>query len=252
MTSIIEKRRSLHKNLANQQQQNDTLQLQVSQLQALANMGTSTCMIAHEINNLLMPLINYAALAMNNPQDRELTQKALQKTIQNSERASKIMKSILTTVTGEAQKKVRSPLLGLVEDVFTCLCRDFSKDSIKVEIQIPQDLTILAVPVEIQQIFMNLILNARDAMLGKGGTLKIKAEKTGDIIRIEISDTGCGIEPGDIEKVFEPFFTTKTDKKTGCGLGLAFCKKVVESYGGSISVNSKPNSGSTFRVVIPE
>ena len=77
MTRIIEKRLSLHKTLKKQQQNNDTLKFQISQLQALANIGTATCMIAHEINNLLTPLGNYAELALNNLDDKILVEKAL-------------------------------------------------------------------------------------------------------------------------------------------------------------------------------
>ena len=77
MTSIIEKRLTLHKRLANQQQQNNSLKSQITQLQALADVGTATCMIAHEINNLLTPLANYAALALNNPDDKPLDRKSV-------------------------------------------------------------------------------------------------------------------------------------------------------------------------------
>ena len=117
MTSIIEKRRSLHKNLANQQAQNNTLKLQISQLQALANIGISMCMIAHEINNLLTPLSSYSALALKNPDDRHLTEKALQKTIQNCERASKITDSMLGLVDGETQEKEKTEKRQTQEEI---------------------------------------------------------------------------------------------------------------------------------------
>jgi signal transduction histidine kinase len=145
MTRIIEKRLSLHKTLKKQQQSNDTLKFQISQLQALANIGTTTCMIAHEINNLLTPLGNYAELALNNLDDKILVEKALRKTVRNCQQAGKIMDSMLTVANGETEEKMNSKLSVLVDDIFTCLCRDFSKDRITVNIQIPPDLTSWAV-----------------------------------------------------------------------------------------------------------
>jgi len=257
LTSIIEKRVSLHKRLAEHQQQNNALKSQIAQLQALANIGTVTHMIAHEINNLLTPLANYAALALNNPDDKSLVEKALEKTAQSCERASKIMESILAMADGKRQEKKNARLIALVEEIFTCLCRDFAKDGITVKIELPEDLTVWAVPVQIQQVLMNLILNARDAMLPRGGILSIKARESSDAVQIEVADTGCGIEPGDLKNIFESFFTTKTDgsrpsEHSGSGLGLAFCKKIVDAHGGCISVESIPSQGSTFKIMLPK
>jgi len=256
LTSIIDKRLSLHKYLAEQRQQNDALKSQMTQLQALANIGTATYMVAHEINNLLTPLANFATLALNNPDDKLLSEKALRKAVQHCERASEIMESMLAVANGETQEKKNTRLIVLVEDIFNCLCRDFSKDGITVDIQIPEDLSVCSVPVQIQQVLMNLILNAREAMLPRGGVLTIKAENTADLVQIELTDTGCGIEPADLEKIFEPFFTTKVDNKSpsqrsGSGLGLVFVKKIIDAHGGSISVESKPARGSTFKISLP-
>ncbi len=255
MTSIIEKRLSLHKRLVNQQQENEQLKYQVVQLQVLANMGTASYMIAHEINNLLTPLANYAALALRNPEDKPLMQKALEKTIQNCTRASKIMESMLAMANTRNQKKEFVKLITLVDEIFTCLCRDFSKDGITVTILISKDLVIWAIPIQIQQVLMNLILNARDAMLSSGGVLAIKATDNNDKVQIEVSDTGVGIEPANLENIFKSFFTTKTNKnvpteRSGSGLGLAFCKQIIDAHNGDISVVSKPSEGSTFKITL--
>lgn len=257
MTSIIEKRVSLHKRLAEHQQQNKALKSQITQLQALANIGTITHMIAHEMNNLLTPVGNYATLAMENPDDKGLVEKALTKTAQSYVRAAKIMGSMLAMADGKTQEKKNARLIVLIEEIFTCLCRDFSKDGITVKIQIPEELGVWAVPVQIQQVLMNLILNARDAMLPRGGILNIKATESSDAVYVEVADTGCGIEPSDMKKIFESFFTTKTDKSSasqhsGSGLGLAFCKKIIDAHGGCISVESQPDKGSTFTITLPK
>ncbi|MBN1391589.1 MAG: hypothetical protein JW947_02170 [Sedimentisphaerales bacterium] len=257
MTRIIEKRLSLHKHLAVQQQQNYALQSQFTQLQALANIGTTTCMVAHEINNLLTPLTNFASLALQNPDDKLLSEKALQKVVRNCGYASKIMESMLDVANGRVQEKQNAPLRAMIENVFNCLCRDFAKDGITVDIEVPQDLTVWAVPVQMQQVLMNLILNARDAMLPRGGILTIRAGDTADDVQIEIADTGCGIEPADLQKIFQPFFTTKTNGKlpsqhSGSGLGLLFVKRIVDDHGGSVSVESKPAVGTTFKIILPK
>ena len=257
MTRIIEKRRSLHKHVVSQQQQNNVLKSQITQLQAFANIGTATCMIAHEINNLLTPLGSYAALALNNPNDKPLAEKALKRAVRNCERASKIMESMLAVANGQTQQKKNTRLIILLEEIFSCLCRDFTKDGITVNIQIPPALTVWAVPVQIQQVLMNLILNARNAMLPAGGTLTIKAQDITDAVQIEVIDTGCGVEPADLKNIFEPFFTAKAGKKpsnkhAGSGLGLAFCRKIVDAHDGCISVESKQDEGTTFKITLPK
>jgi signal transduction histidine kinase len=193
LASIIEKRKSLHKQIEVQQREKEQMQFQLGQLQALANIGISTSMIAHEINNLLTPISNYAELALKHPEDKTLTEKALQKAARSCARASKVMSSILAMTNKKEEKKSEVKLLAVVEEIFTCLCRDFAKDGITVRIDIPPDLTIWAVDVQIQQAIMNLILNAREAMLPKGGVLTIRSEQRETGVQIEVSDTGSGI-----------------------------------------------------------
>ena len=257
MTRIIEKRRALHCSLAKQEEESRDLRSQNVQLQALANLGSATSMIAHEINNLLTPLANYAALASQNLDDKELVVKALNKTVSGCQQASKVMLSMLAMANGQAQKQEPTGLRGMVEQVFNCLCRDFKKDGIAVEIRIPDDLAVTCVPVQIQQVLMNLILNAREAMLPGGGTLKITAAQEGQDIRLTVSDTGKGIAQENLEKIFKPFFTTKsrrTDALTssGSGVGLAFCKRIVDAHQGEISVTSQLGQGTTFHIRLPK
>lgn len=257
MAKIIEKRRSLHNNIKKQQEKNNKLQLQLSQLHALANIGANWAMVAHEINNILTPLKNYSQLALMHPEDDKLCKKALEKSVLNSDRISNISKSILAVINGEANEKRCVNLRQTIDEIFSCLCRDFSKDSITVNIDIPENLSLFVVPIEIQQVFMNLILNARDAMLSSGGTLDIKAIDSGDTIQVDISDTGCGIDAENIDKIFDLLFTTKNNdgqssQTSGSGLGLSFCKKAVENNDGDISVNSIQGQGTTFAIQFPK
>lgn len=214
-------------------------------------------MIGHEINNLLTPISSYAALALSNPQDKALAEKALTKAMRNCERASKVMESILSLANGQKQEKQSCNIAAMIEEVFNCLCRNFTKDGITVNIAISKEMTIEAVPVQMQQVLMNLILNARDAMLPGGGILSIKAADNSESIILEVSDTGCGIKPENVAKIFEPFFSTKKDGKAssqggGSGLGLTFCKRIVDEHGGVISVESEIAQGSKFRITLPK
>ena len=144
----------------------------------------------------------------------------------------------------------------MVGDVFTCMCRDFSRDKIIVDIQIPDGFTLWAVPVLMQQVLMNLILNARDAMLPKGGRLTIKAADSGDAVTIEVADTGCGIAAENIGRIFEPFFSTKTldssHGQTGAGMGLAFCKHIVNTHNGNITASSRVGEETSFIITLPK
>lgn len=257
MTSIIEKRLSLHQVLAQKEQENEALKSQNLQLQTLANLGSATAMIAHEINNLLTPLSSYAALAAQNPGDKALVEKVLHRTTRNCQRAAKIMESLLGMANGQRQQREQANVKTLVDEVFTGLCRDFAKDSITVEIRVLEDLHLSCVPVQIQQVLMNLVLNARDAMLGHGGILRVEASGTDDGVEIAVHDTGDGITPENLKNVFRPFFTTKSGKDrpatgSGSGVGLAFCRRIVEAHGGSIAVESQVGQGSTFTVRLPK
>jgi signal transduction histidine kinase len=256
LTSIIEKRLSLHQRLAEQEEENRALKAQNTQLQALATLGSATCMIAHEINNLLTPLTTYAALAVQNPDDTALAKKVLDKTVRNCRRASRIMQSMLAVANGQDHETERVGVQTMVEEVFTCLCRDFVKDGITVQTSIPEDIQVACVPVQIEQVLMNLILNAREAMLPGGGILKITASADGEHVQIVVNDTGRGILPEHLTSVFRPFFTTKNGKDrstgSGSGVGLAFCRRIVDAHRGEIGVTSQPGKGSTFTVRLPQ
>ncbi len=257
MTSIIERRQSLHQCLAQKEEENQALKSQNLQLQALANLGSATCMIAHELNNLLTPLVSYAALAVQNPDDKKLAEKVLDRTVRNCQRAAKIMQSMLAIANGQKQERETVSVKALVDEVFICLCRDFSKDRITVETRVDENLRIRCVPVQMEQVLMNLILNARDAMLRGGGFLRVSAAANADYVNLIVSDTGTGITPEDLKNIFRPFFTTKTGadrpagSTSGSGVGLAFCRRIVDAHGGEITVQSQSGQGSTFTVRLP-
>ena len=263
MAGILERRQSIHRNLRGQQQLNGDLQSQINRVQPLVNLGLVSAMIAHEINNILTPLGNYAQLSLNNPDDIELAQKANLKTVKNSERATKILQAMLAMANGQRQEKIESPLKAMVDEIFVCLARDFGKDGIKVTIDIDDELTAWVDRICFQQVLMNLILNAREAFFAsaqpgqrpRNGSLIISASSQPDSVAIEVTDNAGGIGDENIESIFEPFFTTKNGsgalKKAGAGLGLPFCKRIVNAHGGTIDVTSQPGQGTTFTITLP-
>lgn len=258
MTSIIQQRRSLHKDVEQGRRENCVLKSQLVKLQPLANIGSASSMIAHEINNLLTPLGTFAELALNHLDDEALVEKALKKAVLNCTRASKVMESMLALANGEQQPRETVTVQALVNDIFTCLCRDFSKDGIHVNLDIPGDLKLQAVIIQIQQVLMNLVLNAREAMLGQGkGTLTLRARGGNGYVTLEVADTGHGISKEDLHRIFDRFFSTKDssdqdEECCGTGLGLSFCQTVVESHHGTLRVESELGQGTTFKIVLPQ
>ncbi|MCP4450661.1 MAG: HAMP domain-containing histidine kinase [Planctomycetes bacterium] len=233
------------------------LQSQLCRIQPLANIGSASCMIAHEINNILTPFGAYADLALKHFDDKALVKKALEKAVLNCQRATKVMESMLALANGDTQQKQTVSLSGLIDEVFTCLCRDFGKDRIQLKIDIPEGLKVHVVAVQIQQVLMNLSLNAREAMLSRGGALSLRGYDDGDHTIIEVADTGAGIAPEHMSTIFEAFYSTKDSSDSaeecfGTGLGLAFCRLVIDKHHGSITVKSKQNEGTTFKISLPK
>jgi signal transduction histidine kinase len=141
--------------------------------------------------------------------------------------------------------------------VLLVLARDPQKDGIALRVQVQPDLYVWGDEVQLEQVLLNLLINARQAMLGKGGSLTIKAMRGegADELKIQVIDTGPGIPEKLLPKIFQPFFTTKgTAKKgeaKGTGLGLAICKEIIEHHKGNITVQSEVGKGTTFTIHLP-
>ncbi|MCP4376132.1 MAG: HAMP domain-containing histidine kinase [bacterium] len=223
------------------------------QAQRMASVGTMTAMIAHEFNNILTPIINYAQMAKSNP---SLTDKAINRAANGGMRAAEICEAILG-MTRNAPVELETVLLEeLVAETVAAMARNFSKDAIELVIDIPSDLQINTRKVEFQQVLLNLLINARTAVMQKRSIRRVEvhATKENGMVTIVISDTGMGITPGNLKQIFEPFFTTRDGqdgKEQGHGLGLALCREIVESLGGDISAHSQRNQGATFTTRIP-
>ena len=247
---LLAQRKGLHKQVKEALARYQALEDALTHQQPLVNLGMAWAMTAHELNNLLVPLMNYAQLAMQNPQDAALCEKAIQKAARLSERASTVLEKVIMLADGSGAKKEKHVLNELLDNVFECIGRDLNKDRIRVVRHVEDSIEITADGVAFQQVLMNLILNARHAMLQRGGILTIQAKQIADGTRIELSDTGCGIESDRLKSIFTPFYTA--GKKDGNGLGLAFCRKVVEAHDGFITADSEPGKGTRFKILLPK
>lgn len=242
-----------HQNLQDQETQIDLLRRQLVQAQRLASLGTMATMITHEFNNILTPMLSYSQWALQQS-DSQLMRKALEKVLSNGEKAAAICQCIMGFAAGES-KDSTVQVAQAIHDALQCLVRDPRKDNIIVREQIEPNLTAAVDPVRLQQVLYNLIINARQAMLGRPGILALTARSEENNIRISIKDTGCGIAPEQLPQIFEPFFSTKRNAdrpdKQGVGLGLSITKELIEQAGGSIQAKSTLQKGTTFVITLP-
>ena len=235
------------------------LREQVMQTQRLATIGTIAAVIAHEFNNILTPVISYSQYALSSATsdtpDAELIKKALTKSFNGATKAGRICSSMLGLARGESEHGDVA-VQKLVDETLLVLARDPQKDGIALRVQVQPDLIVRGDPVQLEQVLLNLLINARQAMLGKAGGITIKAAAADEgEVRISVVDTGPGIAPKNLDKIFNPFFTTKgtarRGENRGTGLGLAICREIIDTHNGQIEVKSELGRGTTFEITLP-
>ena len=222
--------------------------------QKMGAVGELASSITHEFNNILTTVINYAKLGLRH-QDQASRDKAFNKILEAGQRASKITTGLLAYARNGSDRRDPHPLAKLVEDVLVLVEKDFQKHRISLEYQVEGDPYALVSSGQIQQVLLNLIVNARQAMQ-PGGRLSIKvtANENQNSAEISLKDTGTGIPADALPKIFDRFYTTKTadqDGQGGTGLGLALCRDIVESHGGRIRVESAIDRGTRFTLIFP-
>ena len=233
----------------------DQLHAQLRQSQKLASLGATAAIIAHEFNNLFTPIVAYARQALDTG-DVPLMRKALEKTLTQVD----IMRHMSDRVIGLAKQSdhaIKSVNVAkAVENAIECLCRDLGKDNISVQVQIDPELAVRVNESALLQVLFNLVINARQAMLGRRGRLTVDAAARDGRVSLNVRDTGCGIPTENLTRIFEPFFTTKTStdkpERRGLGLGLAICREMIEELNGQITVASQVDVGTTFTINLPQ
>ncbi len=238
--------------LARLQREVESLREQLRQAHQLATIGRMAAMVAHEFNNILTPIINYAQMAQKNP---SMVEKAISHAAKGGERATAICNAILGMTRQQDADPEPVSLPEVVNEIFSILVRDPQKDRIEMMVEIDDDLVVPACRIGLQQVLVNLIMNARAALQTRDAPrqIRISAHRNGKLFIIAVQDNGHGIAPEDIDKVFQPFFTTRGSKGSsqGHGLGLAICQDVAKAAGWEIGVQSRLGEGSTFTIQIP-
>ncbi len=238
-------------------------ELILNRAQRLEIIGQLTSGIVHDLRNILHPILLATELLRRRLKDESCWEviNIIESSVQ---RGSNILNQILAFSKGIGSEKGVVQVKHLIREIEMILKETFPK-SIKIEVEVPTNLSpIMTDPTQINQILMNLCVNARDAM-PNGGTLKIKAQninleehfttqipgiKPGPYILITVEDTGIGIPPEIIDKIFDPFFTTKKPGE-GTGLGLWIVNIIVKEHGGFINVYSEVDKGTIFKVYLP-
>jgi len=184
-----------------------------------------------------------------------LTRKALEKTVNNCKVLEAMSVRLLTLGSAKIPDFKLVSLRHVIDEAAASLCRDLSKDRIRFKCEVDDETNIWGDPLHLQQVFFNLLLNARTALTKNGGgKLSISARPVRGEVVVEMSDNGPGIAPEISERLFDPFASTRAtgaDERKRCGgLGLALCKDIVEECGGTITVNSTPGEGTTFTLTL--
>lgn len=237
------------------QQQIEILKQQLAQAQRLTALGELVSTTTHEFNNVLMTILNYAKHGLRH-RDNETRQKAFEKIFAAANRAAKITNGVLGIARNRSKGQEPTDLAKLVEDTLVLLEREMNKYRIAIDKHLHAAPEALVNGNQIQQVLLNLLINARQAM-PRGGRLVIKLwhEPDSDSVHLMVRDNGCGIPPEKLPHIFDSFFTTKegpdASGKGGTGLGLSMCRDIIEAHHGRIRVESTVGRGTAFTLILP-
>ena len=231
--------------------------------QRMESIGTLAGGIAHDLNNILSPILMAVEMLQLEDTNRE-TERWTAMIRENAERGADLVKQVLTFARGMDGERVSVQVKHIIKDLVNVLKETLPK-SIQLKFDIAPDLWLVSAdPTQIHQVLMNVCINARDAMPA-GGVLKITARnlevdedyakinplaESGSYVLVIVEDTGIGMSAGVLQRIFDPFYTTKEVGK-GTGLGLSTASTIVKSHGGFINVYSEPGKGARFSIYLP-
>ena len=230
------------------------LEAQLSQAEKLSSIGLLAAGVAHEVNTPLAVISSYTQMLTKQVRGDDRLSPLLEKITQQTFRASEIVNGLLNfSRTGTTEFR-ETDLNAIIRDTLTLVEHQFKTSQVQLDASLLPDLPpILGNAGKLQQVFLNLFLNAKDAMAG-GGTLRIATEVNGHVT-VAISDTGSGISPEHVQRIYDPFFTTKSAPKEGqrrgTGLGLAVTYGIIQEHAGKIHVESQIGEGTTFYLEFP-
>ena len=226
------------------------LEQRLVQADKLSSIGLLAAGVAHEVNTPLAVISTYAQMLAKQVAEDSQKSLILEKIAKQTFRASEIVNSLLNFSRTSTTSYGGVSINKVVQETLSLLEHQFIKSGIQIKTDLDPDVPqVHGNGGKLQQVFLNLFLNARDAM-GAGGTLEVRSWADGLGARIEVSDTGHGIAPENLHRIYDPFFTTKGAKK-GTGLGLSVTYGIIQEHGGSIEVSNRRGGGATFRVELP-
>jgi signal transduction histidine kinase len=247
----MEDLKALEHELTQLRAENRELRAQLMQAQKLSSVGSLASSITHEFNNILTTIINYAKMGLRH-KDVGTREKAFDKILAAGHRASKITTGMLSYARAQGERREATDLVALVEDVLMLVEKDLQMHRVRLATNFVGRPFAIVNANQIQQVLLNLMINARQAM-DNGGNLYISVrpfEETGTV-EIAVRDTGCGIPADKVREIFEPFYTTKQADQNGqggTGLGLSLCRDIIEAHKGRIRVDSAVGKGTSFTI----
>jgi two-component system NtrC family sensor kinase len=226
------------------------LERRLVQADKLSSIGLLAAGVAHEVNTPLTVISTYAQMLARQVSDDEQKSRMLEKIARQTFRASEIVNSLLKFSRTPTAEMSGVQLNRVIEETLSLLEHQMRKAGIEVRMRL--DATVEPVkgnPGKLQQVFLNLFMNARDAM-DPGGILEVATYATETGVAVDVSDTGSGIAPEHLSRIYDPFFTTKSEKK-GTGLGLSVTYGIIQEHGGAIEALSRPGEGTRFHLEFP-
>ena len=229
-----------------------TTQAQLVQSEKLSAVGEFVAGVAHELNNPLAAVMGFSELLKGADVD-EKQKRHLDLIFKSSQRCQKIVQSLLSFARRHQPERKPVSVNKLIEDVLEIVAYQLRSSNVEVVCRLAANLPlVLADGHQVQQVLLNLLNNARQAIEGHqaGGRIILTTERAGACIHISLQDNGPGIAEENIKRIFDPFFTTKEVGK-GTGLGLSLCYGLIKEHGGNIHVTSQPGHGATFTIELP-
>ncbi|MGD0825308.1 MAG: ATP-binding protein [Terriglobales bacterium] len=230
------------------------LEVQLTQADKLSSIGLMAAGVAHEVNTPLAVISSYTQMLAKQLQSDPQKAAVLDKIIKQTFRASEIVNNLLNFSRTTGTELTEISLNKVITDTLALLEHQFKVGRIQVQTELNEKLPLISGNAgRLQQVFLNLFLNAKDAMSG-GGVLNV-ATLNGEFVSVRVSDTGSGIAQENIQRIYDPFFTTKTSpaegQNRGTGLGLSVTYGIIQEHAGQIRVESRPGEGTTFTLDFP-
>ena len=223
-------------------------QLQISE--KMASIGLLAAGVAHEVNTPLTGISSFTQMLLEGSDPDDPRTKLLEKIERQTFRAAKIVNGLLNLARPAQTDRAPIDLHAVINDVLSLLEHQFRTGNLQVRKDLaPTPPVVLAIEHKLQQVFLNLFLNARDAM-PKGGWLSITTRLEDDRAVVEVGDTGAGIQSEYLSRIYDPFFTTKPIGQ-GTGLGLSITYGIVREHDGVITCESTEGKGTVFRLMLP-